>query len=88
MGPFFKDNSGVTETDILLDQEPFQVLVDTYTDPFGPGDNTKDRRFAIPNMYRICEHVENGEVVLNNDDRALRGQVTDELGGSNPLINV
>ena len=39
-------------------------------------------------MNSVREHIENGKVVLDNDDRAGHCKVTDELCSRDPLVNV
>ena len=88
MGPFFKDNRGVPEPYVLFYKETLKVLVNTDTDPFGAGDNTKDCRFPIAYMHCICEHVKNREIMLDEYYGALRSQFADQLGSGNPLVNI
>ena len=88
MGPFLKNNLAVPEPDILLIEESLKILVDPHPYPFWPGYNAKHCRFAVPNMDRIREHVEDCEIVLDNDHRAPGGQVPDKFGSGNPLVDI
>jgi hypothetical protein len=67
--PVSQNDRSFPEPDILFVQVSFEVLVDTDPDPFGTGDDTKDSRFAVPDVDGIGKHVEDGKIVFNNDDR-------------------
>src|SRR5208337_1367661 len=86
--PLLEDHLGVPEPDVLFGKVALEVLVDAHPDPLGAGDDAEYGRFAVTDVDGVREHVEDGEVVLDNDDRAGRRKLADELRGRDPLVNV
>ena len=77
MSPFFKYYCRIPETDVLFCEKSIEVLVDTDTYSFWTGNDTENRRFAVPHVNRIGQHVKNRKIMLNDYDGTLRGKVTD-----------
>src|SRR5208283_4736570 len=88
MSPFFEDHLRVPKAHVLLGQIALEVLVDADPDPFWPGDNPKDCRLSVPDVHRIGKHVEDGEVMFDDNDRAFRGEFPYQLGCRDTLVDI
>ena len=52
------------------------------------GDNPKDCRLSIPDVHRIGKHVEDGEIVFDDNDRAFRGEFPYQSGCRDTLVDI
>ena len=73
---------------VLLCKISFEILVNADTDAFWQGYDPKNHRLAVPYVHRVGQHVEDGEIVFDNHDRAFRCQFTDLFGCRNALVDV
>ena len=56
--------------------------------PFGRVMITKSARFTVPYVHRVGQHIENSKIVLDDHDRAVHRELTDQFGRGNTLVDV
>ncbi|KAF5031393.1 hypothetical protein DSECCO2_628210 [anaerobic digester metagenome] len=88
MGPGIERHRIRPEPDVLLREEPLQILVDPHPDTLRVGDDTEDRRFSVGDVHRIGKHIEDSKVVLDDHDRAFPGEFADQVCSGHPLVDV
>ena len=84
-----KERDGfVSNSDVLLGQKAVEVGVDGGSRGTSGRENTEGTLRAVDDVHQVGEHVEDREVVLDDDDTTFSGQALDDANDAHALVDV